>query len=699
MYYDFIKMIFVNQIFRKYVLVCIGLLCCIRAYSQYPVDCKPIEEARKNPDSVVCLYLDLNTDDIRGIPQLVRKTVNLKKVWIYGLSDTTLSVLNEFKNITSLTISDAIDINLNYLVSTLKNLVYLDEIVFDGNQFQRLPSDFTKLSQIRKIIITDNEDLDIENTVEILAQMPNLTYVGLPINQLLDLPDNIGKLNQIAVLDISNNYLDNLPGAMGKLKSLDTLNVEGNVLINPVDDLKSMRKLKIRYLTVDESLDNETLDKLKKIFPKSTIESRPAIINPPKSDQVPVTTDSVVFEPPKTPEVDTTTIYGEFKVEKTSFKVYSDAYTHYADIFLKNEPPPFDSTLFDQRFESLKYRNNKSVRLGSFGFIRLLKYDKKRLKGCFTLFAPGDLVKYINENYKELSVYLGVKWKYLDKMNRSQFKKKFLGTRSKPVYWNDIKIVPAPGFEYYNMVLKSDTGFTVLKCFPFVSRKPDKDWQSEKVRKSFLKRYLKYMKYRTRRAALFNRDLIKEKTDYETALRNDLNGRWLSFQQMYMAPDERKLNHSQWMLYYQQVMLDEPAALLNSEVSYKTVKRAVEAHGYVTRQFSEYLQDSTSVANLNVKFTDTQGKNVCISKIIAINKTDHSYSPMAGSYNYNAVTMLLPDKAEMVMVVETITGIIGVIEAKSIKDKVSVDGIVVFPVTFINSKIATVSQVFNVLGL
>lgn len=91
----------------------------------------------------------------------------------------------------------------------LEQLVNLETLNLNYNQFVRLPSTIPSLRKLRSFSCTDNV--------------------------LTLLPENIGSMENLQVLNVHNNNLKELPGSIWMCKSLVVLNVSSNLLDSPFE--------------------------------------------------------------------------------------------------------------------------------------------------------------------------------------------------------------------------------------------------------------------------------------------------------------------------------------------------------------------------------------------------------------------------------------------------------------------------------
>jgi hypothetical protein len=672
------------------------------------------DRAVGSPEMVVTMNLDFSNDNSNNIVSLFPKLTNLTDVQITGMTNLDIAALKELKSVAKLTFYNLEEIDVTQLITQLSTLNNLTELVFQNCQLKELPAGFVDLTRLRKLTITQDEELDVKSVTAVVAKLPNLVTLRIFGNELQSLPPQISAMKQVRMLDISNNNLDNIPSEIAGMSSLDTLYADGNVFIDPIVALSRLKNLKLKYLTIDSLIaDATTMITLQKLLPKTKIVAIAGITN--QSVQLPDSITMRAMNTSKVPDEDTSVFVGQFQTEKTSLKVYSEAYTHYTVYFPKSNAIPYDSLLFDQRFESLDYINNISkVRNDRGIFVRtFMNDDKKRINsgsisfmfnkskksGPYFVLDDANVEKswFYNNNYKELKAYSNVKWKYTGGLSTRDFKKKFIALKKKKVYWNDIKIVPSDDFSSYQFILKGDSAFETLSCTPIIDNQKDKAL-SVQQQKSWKRKHVLYSNIRRKRAATVNKFIIKTKQDLMILKEKEKAQKWAEFQTLFMSKEEKKLSRSEWLQYYQEVMNDEANILLNSDANFTNIRNALDANGYSSSFMSDYRKDTTYI-EVYADFVNSDDFLYSVSNIVVVNKTKRSFYSLIGSSSNKMNGFVINKNDDFAVAVETITGQILVVDGAQIRNKSQRSNVCRFTVIAINKKMGTVSQVFNLLGL
>jgi hypothetical protein len=656
-----------------------------------------LKDALKSPTLVEILKIDLLVDDLAKIKEISPKFIRINHLIINGLTDSSVDLFNYFKSLKKITINNSSEINYENLISQLLKTNNLEQLTFDECEIHKLPENFSKLITLNKLIISQSEDLDLKQVFNVLTQMPNLRQLGLPENGITSIPLNIKNLKQIKTLDLRNNYISNIPQELNKLSLLDSLFIEGNFLNTAIEDFKKAKMLNLKYLSLDSLIDKESFTELQQILPKTKIVIKSGLSGNTNQDFATLP-DSVTINSKTKENKETPITYGQFQLEKTNLKIYSNAYRFYDPTFSDVKIPTYDSLLFDQRFESFNYINNFRKRSFFFFFLNFILDKVKKSGICFKFDdTDGAIQRNYSMDYNELTVYKITKWKYTGSLTKKEFKKKFIGTKKKPVLWNDVKIVPSDDFTEYSFILKADSQFVTLKG-SILNDNPKEKTISLQKQKLLTKKYFSYCNMRRRRAYVVNKFIIKTKKDFDLAQEKDNERRWLEFQNMYMSEEEKKLSKKEWLVYYEKVMSDEINILMNSDANFNSVLGTLNAKGYTKGNMTDYLTDTTSGKFINANFTDSDKKLIPLN-ILIINKTKGYYNNLIKSKNSETVDFVLNSKDEIVIVVETVSGQIAVVGTREVKKKIEKTDQCIFNATLINKKIGTVSTVFNLLNL
>lgn len=141
------------------------------------------------------------------------------------------------------------------VLTGLKRMVNLTELLLQDCQLERLPSALLCLTNIRALDLQHNNLRTLEDILS-LAHLQHLSCLRLAFNQVLVLPASVGALKRLEILDLSNNLLRSLPSSLFTLYRLRRLLLAGNMLEKLPTEVKSLHLLteldlsanRLRYL-------------------------------------------------------------------------------------------------------------------------------------------------------------------------------------------------------------------------------------------------------------------------------------------------------------------------------------------------------------------------------------------------------------------------------------------------------------------
>ncbi|MES2592901.1 MAG: hypothetical protein V4608_13545 [Bacteroidota bacterium] len=124
-----------------------------------------------------------------------------------GDSEKFKNHAREFSSLKCIIIQgDASDNNWKELFNNIrKKTPTVNKIVFDGNTFCILPSDFEKMECIEQLTIKNNEDIDYFVAAQQLENLPNLRELTLDIYSMDDIAGNILQLKNVNKISFVNN--------------------------------------------------------------------------------------------------------------------------------------------------------------------------------------------------------------------------------------------------------------------------------------------------------------------------------------------------------------------------------------------------------------------------------------------------------------------------------------------------------------
>lgn len=115
------------------------------------------------------------------------------------------------------------------VLTGLKRMVDLTELLLQDCQLERLPSALLALTNLRTLDLQHNNLRTLEELLS-LAHLRRLSCLRLAYNRVLAVPASVGVLRGLQLLDLSNNQIRNLPPALFTLHRLRRLLLGGNLL-------------------------------------------------------------------------------------------------------------------------------------------------------------------------------------------------------------------------------------------------------------------------------------------------------------------------------------------------------------------------------------------------------------------------------------------------------------------------------------
>ncbi|XP_060883047.1 volume-regulated anion channel subunit LRRC8D [Labrus mixtus] len=128
------------------------------------------------------------------------------------------------------------------VLTGLKRMVDLTELLLQDCQLERLPSALLALSNLRTLDLQHNNLRTLEELLT-LAHLRRLSCLRLAYNHVVVLPASVGVLRGLELLDLSNNQLRSLPPALFSLRRLRRLLLAGNLLKELSAEVKTLQLL------------------------------------------------------------------------------------------------------------------------------------------------------------------------------------------------------------------------------------------------------------------------------------------------------------------------------------------------------------------------------------------------------------------------------------------------------------------------
>ncbi|MBL4705278.1 MAG: leucine-rich repeat domain-containing protein, partial [Flavobacteriales bacterium] len=638
----FYRIIFVLLLGSNLLCSSVGAQTALKAKSMF-IDCsnnKSMKQLKNTEElkEITILHAN-NLNKSADFKEIIKRIYDFSNLNTLIISNSNLkSWPNEIADmifLEELIVIDCEELNLKTTFKQMQALPIFSKLRLTRNNIEYLPKEIGLLKKLETISISKNRNLDVNDAIDKLQELPKLTSLGLPVNQIIEIPSNIGKLKYLEELDIRDNNLTDLPDEIGNLYDLETLNIEKNILVNPVGTLKKLSGINLIYLSVDADLTAEELEQIRTIFPEAEIEevmeedmdSFDFNISEEDINQAELADTAV---PIKKPNAGITTT---FTKANSTIKIHSLGYLHYADFFDKLVYTyNFDTTSFDARFSNKKYRGTSPLdtvnpfnNLGGLHMYNTRKNKTDEIR--FSLVSDGfGPTRY----FPELGAFRGMYW-VLDQSNftKKTFNKELIGKnlfRSSSKLYNDLRISYMPHKKTFNIQIKGEDSTYTLEAHP-KSFNGNKDADL----KTYEKRFGKYLKELDKRRIMFHRGMYRSSKMFKRSIITSKLKAWSDFRKIYLSPDERKMKKQDWLDYYSDVLSDEEEALRNSKVDLPYLDRWMSLNQFRNQsEYNEKIKDSSTRMGL-FTFRDQDGKNLIVTQLLVIDKTEKEYAYYRGS--------------------------------------------------------------------
>lgn len=652
-----------------------------------------VEEALEQPQNVTRFFLDCSAGDDSLFFASIKQFSNLQSLTIVGYEKRSFPAsLFSLGSLVSMSVSECPSLDFNLFFQSLQNVKTLQQINIDECNVKTIPSSVHGIPLLSKLVITNCEQFDLENSIEILSGCNQLKYLGLPVNDLCEIPAGIGSLNQIEILDISNNALFDLPESMALMNGLNTLYTTSNLFVSPVDAISKAGVLQIKYLSVDSTLSELEIEKLRMLFPDTRIGfSSPG--------------DSIFLDPTENSQP----VYGEFISTNGAVQILSEAYLHYARLFMN--PSGFDSLLFSERYADPRYAYTGAMAAQQFySWNSLLLYqwkpvNKELPKGsiCFNFYKESgasysqDIISF----YRELSAFRGMYWVLTeDSLSKKEFRRNFMKRNKAARYpgagWNDIRIYYDDVRKEFSLEFKNAFGFMRISAYPLFENLKNPALSREE----YLKRFLRYQKLLDTKRKRFDTKLIKSLQSYRRTNVRLRESQWKSFYDVYLSEEEKKMSKEEWLLYYDKVIADELSAFKAAPVTEQLLRRYLVLNGFIPAPAMSLMgYDSASVITL-ADFVDPVGNKMAVSSFCMINRLQKVFFGAGGTLGLEPQTLLSGPSSEIIMIVFLRNGDIGVLSNEEYrKMNCGSNEVQLLQINIFNGKLFSFSQLASEIGI
>jgi len=141
--------------------------------------------------------------------------------------------------------------------------------VFNGTfgniELEYLPESINRLGELKELVL---RDIGLKSLPKSIMKLKKLKILSITSNPQFILPNYLWNLKSLEILDLSNNKLITIPKSIENLENLRELILYSNCIESfpkkSIEKLKNLKTIKLEKDKYLNSLDNETLEWLKK---------------------------------------------------------------------------------------------------------------------------------------------------------------------------------------------------------------------------------------------------------------------------------------------------------------------------------------------------------------------------------------------------------------------------------------------------
>jgi hypothetical protein len=336
----------------------------------------------------------------------------------------------------------------------------------------------------------------------------------------------------------------------------------------------------------------------------------------------------------------------------------------------RENPSKADTTLFADRFESMRY-----------GYQNLLPVEsKKSKKNKYHILREKDRVRVgsvrktrenqivfdvmtTNGSHPEMSQIGIVTWMLNDDMELQAFKKKYSLRRS----YMDVRLLEtAAGYE---IVLKGDSGFTKLPVLPVRKKIDDKGkiyYAQQPIR------YVAYQKALLKRAAAFDKHIHKIRRDYARNFQKSDEQFWQKVRPI-MSDEERAMTFDAWKLYCEARIQESRKINANTLADQNSLMLSFQLDGMGVFNCDQYERLEEPVIVL-AHYKDDNKRNMSCDKVYLV---DPKMNAVLIYDHFHALTpskLAIDKRSDFRMVVQNARGEFGYIDPADINHNELLDG-------------------------
>ncbi len=583
--------------------------------------------------------------------------------------------LNRFSatSINSLTFQNIENECFQSLLNKFSNCANIGTLILKNISISELPLSFIFNKHISTLVIEDCEKINPLSFDTLLTSKNPLRKLQINNSGLYILPEKINS-PYIEVIDFEDNHLTSVGKQLSGLRNLDSLFISGNAIPDPVTDLQYFRNSSVRYIKTDsvsETVNGTIRDNLKNI--------------------------KVVFSCSEdTTEIKQNSFFGSFKTGAAPFKIRSEAYLHYEDLF--------SNILFGLNFDTLSFEERFWDTLGNHGTylypFRLFKNKSlvtKHVgfgfnKSCGMFKIIKGKCKYpqnqFYRNHPEMNVFRNYIWITNDRMNFKTFR------QLSKIDFTDLRLKYDDKGKFFNLYLKKFNGKIVkLQAYPLKKRNKKRN---KTVFEKYPAEYARYLTALARHSKQFDRNMLYNKQRVLAAIEKNKKEAWNTLR-TYMSPAEREMSEQKWLSYYTDVLRYEDDALKASYPNESLFKRQLEKLGFGNKY--DRSVDTTGIKFIKTYFTDEQDINVPVNMVVLIDKTSFTYKFMRLRTTVDPLTYKLVNGDDLAMIIYLPDNSVGIVSAENIASLIKGDTAGGTKASLFSPEMITIGQILNELEI
>lgn len=195
-------------------------------------------------------HLSVRRNHLKDLPSDIVKLKNLKELHV-GSMAISVKLQMSISRLTGLKQLHMLSGKLTKLLPDIGNMTSLEELTLNNNDIQDLPTEFSKLKNLKKLYISHNKNVSV-NIIETIGKLQSLEELDMMSCNLTELHQDIGNLKNLWILNLSYNELKELPSTFYNLVNMKRLDLKNNKLESISTDIDKLNNLETLYLQHNE---------------------------------------------------------------------------------------------------------------------------------------------------------------------------------------------------------------------------------------------------------------------------------------------------------------------------------------------------------------------------------------------------------------------------------------------------------------